>query len=259
MRDNYTILNQKVDNANKMILNHNYKDGKALLLEYLKEAEQLYAKRGELNYSFRNITEFYIFIKLFKIYKNVSWINLLGDEAYRILAYVSVEEKKYDEALMYLKRSLRYNPVNLNSFFEIVEVYKMTQDLTMMKKSLDDLYEYLYSPSLLSRYYRNLGFYYVEMKEYELAFSLYLISLDYDKNDFALSEMVYIRKILDDPKYIVSREDAIKNIKKNGIKIGISNRNIGLLKELSTDPKIMEKNPNYANKLKEDIKILTKN
>ena len=256
MNKDYTVLNKKIIVANKLIRERKYEDAKNLLLDYIDEVKDLYNKENGINYSFKSITQFYLFINVVKVKKQVFWINLMGDEAYRLLAYIAVEEKEYDKALKYLNKSLKYNPINIDSFFEIVEAYKMSGDLDKMKESIDNLYDYLYDASSLARYYRNLGFYYIEKEKYELAFSLYLISIKYEHNNFALSEMLYIRKKLNNSDYIMEDKEAIKMLKENNISIGISSKNLKILNNLAKDPKLNEKNKEFIKNLRENIKKL---
>ena len=254
MDEDYSILNKKVKEANKLIIERKYKDAKIMLLDYINETKNLYSNNNEqINYSFNDIIQFYLFINIFKVDKQVLWINLMCDEAFRLLAYVSVEEKKYDEALNYLNSSLKYNPVNLASFFEIIETYKMSGNLDKMKETLDNVYDYLYNSSSLARYYRNLGFYYIEKEKYELAFCLYLISLKFEQNNFALDEMLYIRNKLNDPNFMIDNKQAIKILKENNINIGISDKNLRMLGNLVNQPKLKINNPEFINNLKKDI------
>lgn len=254
MDKDYTILNKKVIDANKLIGKRKYEDAKSILLDYIDEVQDLYDRKDGVNYSFKSISQFYLFINKVKVKKQIFWINLMADEAYRLLAYIAVEEKKYDNALEYLNKSLKYNPINVDSFFEIIEAYKMSGNLDNMKESIDNLYDYLYDASSLARYYRNLGFYYIEKEKYELAFSLYLISIRYEHNNFALNEMLYIRKKLNDSDYIIEDNEAVKMLKENDINIGISSRNLKILNNLAKDPKLNEKNPSFIKNLKENIK-----
>lgn len=251
-------INEKIVEAGVLIGKKDYEKAKDILNEYINENKDSYKSDDVINYSFKNLSEFYLFVNKVVTKKQTFWINAKVDDAYRLLGYIAVEEQEYDKALDYLKESLKYNPVNLDTFFEMTESYKMNKDLKMMKETLDGLYEYIHEPVSLSRYYRNLGFYYIEKEEYELAFSLYLISLEYDFNQFALSEMLYIRKMLKDNEYNISKKDAIKMIENNGIRLGISESNLSLLNNLSKDKKLEEKNKKYILKIRNDIKILTK-
>lgn len=254
----YGTLNESIKKVNELIRNKNFEEAKKTLNDYIKKSKKLYSNKDGVNYSFKNITEFYLFVNNFKVDKKVYWINLMCDEAYRLLGYIAVEEKEYDKALAYLKESLKYNPINIETFYELVETYKMMNNLDKMKETLDGLYDYIYDETSLSRYYRNLGFYFIEKEQYDLAFSLYLISLEYEYSQFALSEMVYIRKKLDKPDFVIEKEDAVKIITDNDIKIGVLDKTLSLLKNLSKEKGLKEKNPNYIEKLKRSINTLSK-
>ncbi len=254
----YNSLNKKIFEASKLINDKKILKAKSILEEYLNKTLKLYKDKEATNYSFNNLTEFYLFVNISNPKKKIRWINLLGHKAYRLLGYILIEEGKYDDALKKLTLALKNNPIDVESFFEIVEAYKMSGDLEKMKETLDSFFDYLYTPSFLSRYYRNLGFYYIEKKEFKLAFSFYLISLEYEYNQFALSEMLYIRKTLGDMNFNLEKKEAVKLIKESGIKIGVSDKVMKLLKNLSLDPKVNNSNPMFIKQLKENIVTLSK-
>lgn len=115
---------------------------------------------------------------------------------YYILGYIDVENKDYENALKNLSESLKWNPVDLTVLFEKAEIYKSTGDLERFKAEIDKIYPLITSRWFLARYYREVGFYYIEKKVYDVANAIYSMALDfslteYDKNK-AINELMYI-------------------------------------------------------------------
>lgn len=115
---------------------------------------------------------------------------------YYILGYIDVENKDYDNALKNLSESLKWNPVDLTVLFEKAEIYKSTGDLERFKAEIDKIYPLITSRWFLARYYREIGFYYIEKNVYDVANAIYSMALDfsfteYEKNK-AINELMYI-------------------------------------------------------------------
>ena len=115
---------------------------------------------------------------------------------YYILGYIDVENKDYDNASKNLSESLKWNPVDLTVLFEKAEIYKSTGDLERFKAEIDKIYPLITSRWFLARYYREIGFYYIEKNVYDVANAIYSMALDfsfteYEKNK-AINELMYI-------------------------------------------------------------------
>ena len=125
-------------------------------------------------------------------------IDLVG--AYLNLGCIEVEFNNLDVALDYLDKALEYNPYNYHVRSEIIDIYKRKEDLDKVKALIEESYEFIYKPEDLARYYRDLGYYYIEKNEFELAKSLYVFSAMFDetKQDIVLNELNYIYSITHD-------------------------------------------------------------
>lgn len=249
-------INEKFIEASKLFREKKYDESRNMLIDYIKEADNLLKKQKKKCYSFRSLEQFYLFVRVFNVKEDISWLNIYSDEAYRLLAFMDVEEGKLENARKNIEKSFKYNPLNINTFFELVEVNKLEKNYDEMKEILDDLYPYILDSVNLARYYRNLGFYYTEKEEYELAFALYIISTHYSFSNIALDELLYIRNKMGDSSYMIEKVDAKNMLEKNNIPVGIYKKNILVLKELLQDKKIKD-NRNYYKKLKADYEKLT--
>ena len=115
---------------------------------------------------------------------------------YYILGFIDVENKDYDNALKNLRESLKWNPVDLTVLFENAEIYKSIGDLERFKAEIDKIYPLITSRWFLARYYREIGFYFIEKKVYDVANAIYSMALDfsfteYEKNK-SINELMYI-------------------------------------------------------------------
>lgn len=92
---------------------------------------------------------------------------------YYILGFIDVENTDYDNALKNLRESLKWNPVDLTVLFENAEIYKSIGDLERFKAEIDKIYPLITSRWFLARYYREIGFYFIEKKVYDVANAIY--------------------------------------------------------------------------------------
>ena len=155
---------------------------------------------------------------------NVISLNPNYSKMYHILGYLYLEFKNYDEAEEALKKAIILDPVSAVTYLEYAEIYKKRNGwdkfLFLVKSGL----KYAKNPETLGRAFRGLGYYFCEMKIYDLASALYLHSLQFDDNRYLVrAEIDYINKlsgyIVDD----ITPEKAIQYILEKGIDIEISN------------------------------------
>jgi tetratricopeptide (TPR) repeat protein len=89
--------------------------------------------------------------------------------------------------------------------------------------------KFAYTRSALARCYRNLGYYYIEQNNYDLAIALYLLSLEYEPDQkSAQSELFYVstKTGIDINKF--GDEDIMKILKSNSIQIGATDLVVGV-------------------------------
>ncbi len=251
-------LNKKIREANKYIMQKNFSKAKELLTEFLQESLSIYQEDQITRYfSFQDIIEFYCSKGVIQTDKKVIWIGLRYDIAYKLLGYIALEEKDFTKARDYLEKGLYYNPMSTEIRFEKAESYKMQQDLENMLEATKEIYDYLLNPNDLARYYRLLGYYYIERNQLELAYSLYAFSIYYANSEVAHHEIEYIKKQLGQPNYKLSTKDILANLEKEKITIGISLEKIAKLRKLSLEKELMEKQPDLVAYLNQILDKLT--
>ena len=251
-------LNKKIDEANNYVLQRNYAPAKKILNEYLEGALNVYKEDQITRYfTFKDIIEFYCSKEKLNIQKKAVWVDLRTDDAYKLLAYIASEEKKFSQAIEYLEKGLYFNPMNLGIRFEFAESYKMQKNLEKMYDSIKNIYDYIYDPSMLSRYYRLLGYYFIEKQNYDVAYSLYAISVYYENSEMAHHEINYIKQQTGNPNFEKTTSEILKLLKQHNIPTTISQSNLNQLKNLSIEKEVIKKQPSLIQYLNEIINVFT--
>lgn len=245
-------INSKINEARNLVFTQtpNIMEAKKILLEVINEPLKFVENDNERYFSFNNGIEFLTSKYVLKLEKRAVWININYSLAYNTLAYICNEEKDFEKAIEYTDKALYYNPMDLNSVFEKAESYKMQRKFDDMLKATIETYDYIFSPEHLARYYRNLGYFYIEAGNYELAYSLYLISLLYQEVKGAYSEIAYIKQILKNPEYNMDLDTAASILEKNNISIRVKRENVNILYSLSLNENLKKNSPAMLKELR---------
>lgn len=144
-------------------------------------------------------------------------------------ACILYENKKYDDALKILEYGLRFNPVNVELLVEESEIFKLRKDWATYRRITDMFLEYSYKSNDVARAFRNYGFMLIEQADYDAAICCYLLSLYYDNNEIATSELHHIsnitRKPIDQQYYFNNMNKILKD---RGFDIGPSSEIVNL-------------------------------
>ena len=175
-----------------------------------------------------NAIEF-IFIEEDEQSDNVKDTGVQYSMGYCYIGSLYIDKKDFKKAQENFDLAIKWNPYNNTARFEKAEMYKMQNDLKNFYKLTTEAYNYLYEPEDLSRYYRNLGYYYIEKKKYELARALYLYSIQFDpsKKDQAINELAYIDSLF--KKELPEMSEVAKIIGKNDIPLFFYGRNVAII------------------------------
>ena len=147
-------------------------------------------------------SEYYCFSELFQVIlhrnmnesqKEYKTAQQPFSKAYLFYGILLVDLKRYEEATAALEKSLRWNPCDTDAFFEYAETFKFRGDLQRFFELTKDAFKIAYKPAAVARCFRNLGYYYTEMKQWEMAVACITMSTKYMTNDKnAQSELYYI-------------------------------------------------------------------
>ena len=209
-------------------------NAKQMYTKYISETEKVMKSNDKKCYTFGNCIEFVLAAKKKLTDGDCIDINYDTSEAYLNLAIFAFDEKDYDAAIKLLNKSLKLNPTSISSLFEMAENYKAKEELDKYYDWTEKCYDRLYHVSQLAHYYRNLGYYYIEKKEWNLAKSVYLYSLKYDNNPNVEKELKFIASKSKDES-LPKKEELTSILRKNNIPTFISKENLNIIKELYED------------------------
>ena len=103
--------------------------------------------------SVNNIIEYYMFNNRFNKSLKYTILDFPLHKLYHYIALSYVNEKDYDEAINYFKKAISISPYDINSYFELVDTYKIENEFEKMYRTLFELQKYVYTPEDLASFY----------------------------------------------------------------------------------------------------------
>ena len=185
--------NEKIMHVRNDIKNRNYEIAISKLENMLKESN-VKEVEDEKNtyYTFGNYAEEAIFNYIYKSKKQNIYPEQNISEIYYYLGFINIDLKNYDLAVEYLDKALKWNPINISAMFEKATVFRMKGNLDRNRAEIEKTFIFIYNSSYLAKFYRELGWYYVERKIYDLGNALYTYSNYFYKTNNAENELKYI-------------------------------------------------------------------
>ena len=185
--------NEKIMDVRNDINNRNYEIAISKLENMLKESN-VKEVEDEKNtyYTFGNYAEEAIFNYIYKSKKQNIYPEQNISEIYYYLGFINIDLKNYDLAVEYLDKALKSNPINISAMFEKATVFRMKGNLDRNRAEIEKTFIFIYNSSYLAKFYRELGWYYVERKIYDLGNALYTYSNYFYRTNNAENELKYI-------------------------------------------------------------------
>ncbi len=251
----YEIMPEdKREILNKMM----YIDGKRLDAVYLeankliqdKEIEKsfqlteaLYTKirmnyretESEVYFSFRNTLEHQLYLFFYRPTKKL--IRPVFDLSQMVLlhGYNLLELRRGEEAVRVIGDAIRLNPMNTDAYFELAECYKFLKQPENLLSVTKETIEVAVTPVQLSRCYCNLGFYCVEIKDYDSAVAFYYESLIYADHPFVAAELQHIHAITRKKITPPTRDEVTAAFEKYGMQSGANPDVVGIISALAKE------------------------
>lgn len=167
-----------------------------LLLSLISEAEiKQVIDNTNTHFCCKNYIELMLVNKYYQIDKENICPDVNYPEIYFNLAYINLEKANYGLAMEYIKMGLKWNPADVSLMFYLAKVYKIMNNMEDYITVLQLVYNYIYESSYLALYYRELGWYYLEVGATDIAKALYTHSIKFEESDEAVNALIYIAKL----------------------------------------------------------------
>jgi len=185
---------------------------------------------------FRNPLEEILYAELAKPKRALRRIPEDIGQLYFIYGNLLFEMKRFDEARVALKKAVTINPINVDAIFELAEISKMIGKLDDYCATSRKCLSLSYTGRSLGRCYRNIGFYYIEQKAYDVATALLHVSMNYDRQAaMAQSELYYIQQITGETAPVPSIEEVSRLFEDYSIQLGPSKLILSIAASLGKD------------------------
>lgn len=209
-----------------LIKNKDYEKAENMLLDLITQSNnKVIEDENNTYYSFNNYIEILIFWYMYKPEKRNICPDINYSEIYYYLGFINIEIKNYGKAQEYFKKGLEWNPMDVSIMFENAYLYRMLGDIERYKAEIEKTNPFIYEIGYMAKYYRELGWYYVEKKSFDLANALYTQSLAFYETDMAKRELEFIAKSENRKARLSTAEEMQKLFRDYNITFGF-NRNI---------------------------------
>lgn len=195
----------------------------------LKLMEGMIRKYEEMNmYSNDAVSEYYCFREpmeeiLYKQYNNpdkdIRRAQIDYGEMYLQYGSLLVDMQRIEDAEAALEKAKRWNPANAKISFEYTETFKMRGMIEDFGRLTRETFRYAYRPADLARCYRNMAYYFVEIKDYKTAVCCLLYSGQFEKSEMVSAELYYISQQTGE-MFQPSEDELDECFKKNKIPFG---------------------------------------
>lgn len=185
---------------------------------------------------FTNTLEELIFMRYIGSKKEIKYIptNQPVLDLYYIYGFLLLEDNQFEKSEKYLKKAIKINPVSSRVILELSEIYKIhTDTYNKYYMLVSDALKYAYYPQDIARCYRQLGFYYIEENQMEIALALFIYSMEYELSPQAYSEINYIQSKNSELK--LNLDECINIIKNKNIQLGVNPFVLDTLYELTDE------------------------
>ena len=241
---------EKIAKIEEKIRNKDYETAEQDLLQIIND-EEIKSVEDEQNtyYTFYNYVETIIFYNKYKPIKKLMQPNNNIADVYFLLGFINFEIKNFGKALDYLNKASEWNPVSPQIILAKAAVYRVMGEIERFRVEVERSYQYIYTSSFMSKYYRELGWYYSEKRLFNVANALYSRSKAFLDTELANKELMYIaQQEKREPR--ISTIDEIKKIfTEYNIPLGISNNVTQMIYDNSQMLMKDNKNPQLVNYL----------
>lgn len=179
--------------------------------------------------SLNHVMEYYIYAYYFKPEAKVLCTEIPYGEYYRTYGALCLSLEKYNAAKKAYERAIAWNPVDLDAYLGLAEVYKYQNKLSKYLAVTNQAYRFCCTRATMARYYRNMAYYHLSGYRPELARACYVYSNIYYHTENADSELKYIEEALKEKTPETDIRQIQKLFDENQIQPGPDSDTVGIV------------------------------
>lgn len=164
----------KLNEAIQLNNNKEYDKAEKIIDELIENIEIVEIDRYGKVLDFSNEVEFVFYCQGQERDSNISWNRNYISDIYLNKAIILYEKSEHKKANVFLKKALRWNPVRIQIYCEILENYIKLNDIIKFKKYFEEAVSKALTPLELAILYRKYAFFCIDRHEYELAYNILL-------------------------------------------------------------------------------------
>ena len=197
------------------------------------------------HYTFNDYVEMVLFGHMYGFKKYNTYPEYNVGQIYYYLGYINIDLKNYEKAIEYFEKGLEWDPVNVDMMFEKAAAYRKMGKIERFKAEIEKIYNYIYTTFHMSKYYRELGWYYSEKRIFGVANALYTHSTNYFNTEIAINELKYIAQQENREIHFSSKEEIQKNLGDYNIPLGFYKMTVDII--FNEYQRIMKEKKNIEN------------
>lgn len=157
-------------------------------------SDDLFREDNEAVYlSFKNPLEREFYRAKFKPTKTLREPGGLPfDLSFHLAAYIAFERQDYDKCLKIIEKGLKRCPFSTDLLFERSEIFKIRKQWTEYRAATEAALPALYTRPDIARFFRNMGYYFIESGLWEPALCCYSVSRYWQHIEACDQELSYI-------------------------------------------------------------------
>lgn len=164
----------KLNEAIKLNNTKKYDEAEKIIDELIENIEVIEIDKYGKVLDFSNEVEFVFYCQGQERDSNISWNRNYISDIYLNKAIILYEKGEYKKANLILKKALRWNPVRIQIYCEILENYIKLNNMEKFKKYFNEALSKALTPLELAILYRKYAFFCIDRHEYELAYNILL-------------------------------------------------------------------------------------
>ncbi len=209
------IIDQ-IKKANMYVQKKKAVEADAILDRLLKSIEPVEIDKYGKVMDFNTQLEFVLYCNMDKRRK-ISWTRNFLSEIYLLKGIIQFDNKKYKEAIAWYEKALRWNPVSVPIYSEILETYMKLKDFEKFDMYFQKAIKIAVRPVEIALLYKKLGYVWIEKGNDEIAYCLLLYSKLFFPRKEADKEIAYLEKKVGTKLKYFPDLGAIEYLKEKGL------------------------------------------